>query len=170
MEKTKIYLAKSNRSNPDDVSRVRQVLSEFVDEIEVVEFKGGSYSHKDMLKCDLLVVVPDLTDFDVRVEDAISIGKGLHEQIDAFTCNHPNEYDILIVYETDSKSVSITKIECVDGVDTDDYVNYSSIFIDQEGAGDLTSFIENHFGLEKTDSKSSSESNYKYLVIGKIVL
>ena len=39
---SKIYLAKSKKSNPDDVSAVRRILSERSD-IEVVEFKGGKY-------------------------------------------------------------------------------------------------------------------------------
>ena len=38
---TKIYLAKSNRANPDDVAKVRRELNKH--DIEIVEYTGGGY-------------------------------------------------------------------------------------------------------------------------------
>ena len=74
----KVYLAKSNQSNPDDVQKVRKILND--SNCEIVEYTGGSFSHKPMLNCDMLVVIPDLNSFD---DDNI-IGKGLYGQIEAF--------------------------------------------------------------------------------------
>lgn len=56
MKKMKVYLAKSNKANPDVVARVRQTLSNY--NLEIVEFKGGTYSHKQLLECDQMVIVP----------------------------------------------------------------------------------------------------------------
>ena len=45
MAKTKVYLAKSNRSDPTLVGEVRFILNEDPN-IEVREFSGGKYTNK----------------------------------------------------------------------------------------------------------------------------
>ena len=75
--KPKVYLAKSNASDPDLVANVRKYL--LAREIELVEFSGGTYSHKQLNGCDYLVIVPSKPD-----SYSTTIGKGLFEQIDYF--------------------------------------------------------------------------------------
>jgi hypothetical protein len=93
----KVYLAKSNKANPNIVSAVRQTLAKF--EIEIVEFTGGQYSHDLLLCCETLIVIPDLSNVTLRYDEghgiynkndniyeiwSVPIGKGLYEQIRAF--------------------------------------------------------------------------------------
>lgn len=93
----RVYLAKSNKANPNLVSAVRQTLAKF--EIEVVEFTGGRYSHDLLLGCKTLIVIPDLSNVTLRYDEghgiynkndnisetwSVPIGKGLYEQISAF--------------------------------------------------------------------------------------
>lgn len=166
--KTKIYLAKSNRANPDDVSRVRSLLQKYPNDIEVVEFKGGSYSHKDLKACDVLIVVPDLSEFCAEDEDFIPIGKGLHEQIEAFQRVNQNGADLLIVFETDEDYVSITRLRELDLADCDDYINYSTMLIDQESGGELESLLLHRFVSGDSEATQSNGSNkYMYVIIGK---
>jgi hypothetical protein len=166
---TRIYLAKSNRSNPDDVSAVRQVLSRY-DGVEVVEFKGGGYTHKDLLSCDLLIVVPDLSQLD-DCDDAflVPLGKGLHEQIEAFKRQSKNSCDTLMVIGCNNYGVDITTIDELEFADSSDYINYSIAILNESTDETLDNMLNNRF--EHTTSKPSktttSYSDYMYLLIRK---
>lgn len=77
MAKQKVYLSKSNASDPDEVMLVRKHLAKY--DVEVVEFRGGNYSHDPMLECDVLLVLPPkngLTPF-----GTVDVGRGQFEQI-----------------------------------------------------------------------------------------
>ena len=110
----KVYLAKSNKANPDLVSKVRQNLSQF--EVEIVEFTGGTYTHKPLLSCELLIVVPDLTNND------IIIGKGLFEQINEFI-NYKDDENILIVTNFKNETIFVDMVDDMYVDDGNDYVN-----------------------------------------------
>jgi hypothetical protein len=47
------------------------------------EYLGGHYTHAPLLKCDVLIIVPDET---TNRGNKVTIGKGLAEQIQQFTC------------------------------------------------------------------------------------
>jgi hypothetical protein len=159
--KTKIYLAKSNRANPDHVQAVRSTLKEF--DVEVVEYTGGGYSHKPLLKCDMLVVLPELKG-DEEDEEYVPLGKGLHEQIQAFE-HHVNKCDILIVYECNDKwGASITGLDGIDVADTDNYVNYSFAILDQDRGCQLKDMLENRCGVRQA-STNTSTSNGRYRLL-----
>lgn len=170
--KTKIYLAKSNRANPDDVSRIRSIIQKYPNDVELVEFKGGSYSHKDLLACDLLVVVPDLTDFEPTEDNYIDIGKGLHEQIEAFKHINKNKSDILIVDTVTEKWNSCAPLYDIDFADTDDYINYSTLILntnpDTGTSCDLDDIIKNRFvsGDPEGNQKNGCKK-HMYILIGK---
>jgi hypothetical protein len=151
---------------------VRDLLNRY--DVEVVEFKGGSYSHKPLLKCDMLVVVPE---FDEDNEDDnqewIDIGKGLHEQIMVFknqsTVDH--KCDLMIVNQFDSrtKELGLGCFKDIDLADPDDYINYSCILFDSKvELGSLDQILENRFGFPKSTSEiSRSSSRYKLLILSK---
>ena len=162
--KTKIYLAKSNRANPDHITMVRKTLSEF--EVEVVEFKGGAYSHKPLLQCDMLVILPELgADEDEEAQGFFPFGKGLHEQYHVFNTDITNKCDILIVTECDNTcGATVGVIDDIEFADTDDYVNYSMACVDRDKEGPLRDAIENRCGLSTTSTKSSSMSRYRLLL------
>lgn len=122
----RVYIAKSNKANPNLVSRVRQTLSVF--DVQIVEFTGGSYSHDLLLSCDELYVIPDLSEAENDEYEeswSVSIGKGLYEQIKAFSEKH-NHDNIFIATE-------YSKEEGVGGLhyDDDDY-NFISIKVADE--------------------------------------
>lgn len=164
--KTKIYLAKSNRSNPDDVSRVRQVLFKYKDDFEVVEYNGGGYTHKDLLKCDILLIVPDLSSFK-EGDNYVELGKGLHEQISAFENHVTNNSDILFVTKTNKNYIDVAQFEELDLADCDDYINYSTAIISKE-TDSLESILVNRFGCDEyidESISSSSDIDLMYLLI-----
>ncbi len=156
-----VYLAKSNRSNPDDVSRVRKILSNY--DVEVVEFKGGAYTHRQLLECDYLVIIPDLSEVDVE-DGFIPWGKGLHEQYFAFKRDHL-PCDILLVVETNDDWTYISEITDVETAEEDDYINYSDVCYDMGKLDSLESVLESRLG-HKVDNKATNGEYSKYLLIG----
>jgi hypothetical protein len=168
--KTKIYLSKSNRANPDDVSRIRSIIQQYQKDIELVEFKGGSYSHKDLLSCDMLLIIPDLTDFNSDYDDTIPIGKGIHEQIEAFRRVNKNKSDIIVVNTVTENWNACAPLYDLDILDTDDYVNYSAIVLntdpDTGRVDDLDDIIKTRFVSGDSEGSQTIKSNkYMYLLV-----
>jgi hypothetical protein len=164
---TKIYLAKSNKSNPDDVMRVRQVLSSNYD-VEIVEFKGGNYSHKPLLDCEILLVLPDLSGVEQYdntgevYEITVPFGKGLHEQIQAFASENYSNNQTYVIYEVREQYISIGRIEDTEPADSDDWISYSVGILDCDSVGDLKPMFDELLGY--TDKSVTCKKNM-YLLI-----
>lgn len=155
MSLPKVYLAKSNRANPDVVSRVRQALSKFP--IQIVEYTGGQFSHAPMMECEQLVVVPDLED------EEIVIGKGLYEQISKFGNNNGYEY-VFVISEED---LTFKKLNQIEIIDYDDYIAHAVVEFCRGDGEKLVSCFEDIYGVTDTDSLYSSgksDSNYYHLI------
>lgn len=154
----KVYLAKSNRANPDVVSRVRQALSKFP--IQIVEYTGGQFSHAPMMECEQLVVVPDLDG------EEIVIGKGLYEQISKFGNNNGYDYIFVISEEWD---LTVRDVKQIDVIDYDDYVEFALIEF-SSGKGDkLVSCFEDIYVVKGTEllyPSPKTNSNH-YQLIGR---
>jgi hypothetical protein len=92
MARPKVYLSRSNMSNPDEVARVRQILSCL--NVEIVEWKGGQYSHDPITDCDaMIMVIPDMHSYNV--------GRGQTEQLQhALSCDL-NVYCVKDIYIED---------------------------------------------------------------------
>jgi hypothetical protein len=77
----RVYLSRSNRSNADLVSKVRAWLNQACSVLdgEVVEFRGGDYNHKELLTCDVVVMIAAQESLGIDTK----IGKGLSDQVDA---------------------------------------------------------------------------------------
>lgn len=167
----KVYLAKSNKANPDVVARVRQTLSNY--NLEIVEFKGGTYSHKPLLECDQMVIVP--AEFDV-CEDYTTIGKGLYEQIEAFSRKTLRNSDNITVITGDDCNTAM--IEDTVEIDEGDYINYAELYLSEDNCSlneVLYDIVRDYYmGSDepvyssKSTSVSKTNSNY-YLLIGKKV-
>lgn len=82
MAKTRVYLSKSNESDPQLVARIRHFLQNTYD-IELVEFKGGVYNNKSLIDSNLLLVIPPGLPWNDTIdnEEDIEIGKGQFTQI-----------------------------------------------------------------------------------------
>lgn len=136
----RVYLAKSNKANPDIVSSVRKTLAKF--DVQVVEHTGGSYSNDLLLSCDELYVIPDLSEAEndeYGKSWSVAIGKGLYEQILVFSKVH-NHNDIFIItnydgdasglyYEDDSEYHYSIKV-----VDETDYITYAYLMINTKNS------------------------------------
>lgn len=154
----KVYLAKSNKANPDVVSRVRQDLSKF--DVEIVEFSGGTYTHKPLLECNLLIVVPDLTNDNI-------IGKGLYEQINLFSEKNDFE-DVLVVTDFSKNQIFVDLIEDLYVDDSNDYVNYGVLSV-SGGKENLIDTLEDAYMYHQKRVSDSlvqtTENEYQYLLI-----
>lgn len=91
MRKIKIYLAKSNLCSLELAARVRSYLSS-INNVEVVEFTGGEYSHTPLKECDILIVVPPKDGEETSTITTmghplkgIFVGRGLFEQMKEFS-------------------------------------------------------------------------------------
>lgn len=158
-EITKVYLAKSNRANPDVVSSVRQILSKY--DVEVVEFKGGAYSHKQLLDCDVMVIVPDT--HTIWDEEGIILGKGLYEQLEAFE-QHSDIGNIMIVCD---ELLNVGEINCYWVENEKDYIEYGLVeFHENDNVLKLSEHCNNMFN-KKSGISSSSKSSYYHLLVKK---
>ncbi len=167
--KRKIYFAKSNKANPDHVMLVREILGRF--DVEVVEYKGGPYSHKPLLGCDMLVVLPDLTENE-DYESEVGLGKGLFDQIQAFQSSSRNKCDLYVInyIHEGSKEVGYGDIEDIDCADPDDYVNHAMILFntsDDGQSGQLGQTLEDRLGFNTSTSSRINKSRYKFLLACK---
>ena len=166
---TNIYLAKSNRSNPTHIMRVRALLNEYSNHVNLFEYNGGYYSHNDLDKCEILLVIPDLGGYK-QDENCVGLGKGLHEQILRFNADKTYNFtDTLVVIDVDDKYIGLTSIDCLDILDDCDYLNYSAAILD-DVRSDLRDFLENRFiGLVDKDKSSwVLNSKFKYLLLKDI--
>jgi len=160
-ETTKVYLAKSNRANPDVVSSVRQTLSKY--DVEVVEFKGGTYSHKQLLDCDMMVIVP-ATDTIWR-EEGIILGKGLYEQLEAFE-QHSDIGNVMVVCD---ELLTVGEIDSYWVGNERDYIDYGLIdFYDNDGKEPTLVEHCNLMFNKKSGVSSSSKSSYYHLLAKKV--
>lgn len=120
MTRINVYLAKSNRSDPTTVSRVRTFLKNHPRVLNVIEYSGGPYNHKDLTSSDFVVFI---TEPGTNV-----IGKGLYGQIkECF--DKGIEFILLYTGKTiPSAKYAISKKELSlkDTINSDDFVNYSS--------------------------------------------
>ena len=159
-ETTKVYLAKSNRANPDVVSSVRQTLSKY--DVEVVEFKGGTYSHKQLLDCDMMVIVP-ATDTIWR-EEGIILGKGLYEQLEAFE-QHSDIGNVMVVCD---ELLTVGEIDSYWVEKERDYIGYGIVeFYENDNDLKLSEHCDKMFN-KKTVSSSTSNSGYYHLLVKKV--
>lgn len=93
MSKTKVYLSKSNESNPTEVALIKKILQDKFD-IELVEYTGGTYTNLPLRKCDKLIIIPPQL---CGNSDKALIGAGQMGQIRDFLNVGKDRCDILIV-------------------------------------------------------------------------
>jgi hypothetical protein len=185
----KVYLAKSNRANPDLVSRIRQMLSKF--DVEIVEYTGGAYSHNLLLSCDELIVIPDLSNININDEELweTTIGKGLFEQIIEFRKKTKEGFFIVtefnfgeingFFYDIGLNHRQDEDDECyIQVINGTDYVNYAEIAIqiDDFNIWEIENFIGESFDKKPSTgfisdkvlaSSVTTKEEKKYLLIRK---
>lgn len=158
---TKIYLAKSNQANPDDVYSVRKYLERFSDSIQIIEHNGGSYSNKELLTCDGLIIIPNLTDFEVDDSNVV-IGKGLYQQMDDFEQKNKSTDEIWVVVNVNSERIIGSGVYQCGNEDEDDYINYAELELDEENE-EMENWLKSRFRI--TEQKKNKLNNFMYLLI-----
>lgn len=174
MKKKKVYLAKSNHANPNELIILRKQLNDLG--VEVVEYEGGQYSNKSMLECEYLIVLPADAKRVWELEEEITteyshdtgirmLGKGLYTQISDF-CNFTRYSDnIYIVFDNSMinnvGSPQTTKFHCakhedLEIYDENDYHNYGYSILSNEADTTITEL----FG----GNKVQSSNQYMYLL------
>jgi hypothetical protein len=154
--KQKIYLGKSNRANPDVVSRVRSILKKY--DLEILEYKGGRYTDDDLLESDFMIVIPDMDN--IVIGDYFintTIGKGLYGQIDEFLVASRNTINISVVIKYNDKpgEVIIGKFSSMGSPNFGNYIKYSSI--ESTGTLELHEYLDNIIKVER--SKNVKETH-----------
>ncbi|HEY4065153.1 MAG TPA: hypothetical protein VGM30_24785 [Puia sp.] len=120
---TKVYLAKSNRADPDEVAKVRKYLQTL--DCEVKEFQGGKYTNNDLLTSDILLMVGE----EVPELDELLVGKGLYTQLTDFAQKNWdfNEYEwrnsakLALVVSQVGDNIYVDEVNDWDENNTDDW-------------------------------------------------
>jgi len=153
---TKVYLAKSNKANPDDVMGVRKLLSTY--NIEVVEYKGGTYSHKPLNECDLLLILPDLSEIFIDEHETTStLGKGLFEQVQAYEGANVTNAKTLVIYDSDFNAAPI---DCMEPAESEDWINYAYAMLDVDEGGDFKFLLGEILGFSDLDNGKDNKKMY----------
>lgn len=145
----KVYLSKSNASDPDVCSYVRKKLLSLG--VEVIEFHGGAYKPESVLQGDYLLIVPPsktlgsrklsrgVKMWDYYGDDAFStysVGRGQHDQIEVFTDTKGNNAVLILleleVQENGDINVEVDNLDSMDSIQADAHERYA----DLEYAGD----------------------------------
>ena len=126
MKKPKVYFAKSNLCNPERIAEIRLTLSAL--DIELVEFKGGVYDNKELLRCGYLLVCPYEDDVEC---DGTFVGKGLYRQISDFN----DLRKTLVILPGNNKQILVKGIEEMDIENEDDWKRtYATISFTEESS------------------------------------
>ena len=123
----RVYLSKSNQANPDHVMAMRKILAEINIVDDIIEFKGGDYSQRDVIASDVLIIVPPANASSLYKNDRskgeffyvngdnytrrIYVGKGQHGQIDSFRQSRGNTFRDIYMVNTELLEVIVEEIE-----------------------------------------------------------
>lgn len=153
MDKLKVYLAKSNRADPNKVSQVRTFLQKF-DNITIREFEGGAYSNTMLKDSDLLVVVA--TNLPV-VGESVRLGRGIADQIRDFRRSRTRSSPIdglypVFVTGIATRSIQVAKISSLKVINPGGFIHHASGTISNQEQ-DLRAIIE-HAAIDKRSTET----------------
>lgn len=129
MPKTKVYLAKSNLSDPMLVQEVRLYLKQF--DVEIIEFKGGTYTNGPLMLCHELIIIPANPNQEYSL---YTIGKGLYQQIKDFEYGKDldDTYPLVVTYCRNGKFQFSGISNLVPIKDSTSFVEYAYLDTDIE--------------------------------------
>lgn len=164
--KTKVYLSKSNRSNPDVESRVRQVLSDFKD-VEIVEYRGGLRNLANVKACDYLIILPNnLEDEYINPNEWGGLSLGQYDEYCAFKSVNYSTADGNIMFATEANDyhVIVRHWKDFDCAESDDTFNH--LYVEYKSEDSLRPLLEDRLGYQAGESffKQSAKSNYYHLI------
>ena len=163
---SKIYISKSNRTSPDDESRVRAVLSDF-DDIEVLEYRGGKSNLSKIKSCDYLIIFPNEIDQYCNPKNEGGLSKVQYDEYKAFRDANYSTYagNTLVVTETNDYHITVKNIDDFDCAEDNDTFNYLYAFYGKQ-ENTLRALLEDRLGYQMGEShfKQSKKSNYYHLI------
>jgi hypothetical protein len=148
-----VYLAKSNRADPDRVSRVRKFLRK-IDNVTVAEYIGGIYSRQMVKTADVLVVV---TGDEFKAGEEVTLGRGLVDQIKDFRDSKPLNPHPIFVAEILEQAILTVKASGGKLIaNGGDFVNYCRV---------STEIVQSHLEAiiehAKINKQNSGGDNYR---------
>jgi hypothetical protein len=98
--------------------------------VEVYEYLGGHYTHAPLLKCDVLIIVPDET---TNRGNKVTIGKGLAEQIQQFTYNPKNKTKVFVYVGGDIANIingnlMLSHYQLLSVIDSTNFINFATMY------------------------------------------
>lgn len=125
----KVYVSKSNMSSSGLYNKTCIELSYY--NVEVVSYNGGTYSHKAMLDCDVVLFIPPENSIQ---GDICTIGRGQYEQLFAISDSDTINFYLVKKIDTLSNKIIISNIWVSDLVviNKDWKSNYASFKISEE--------------------------------------
>jgi hypothetical protein len=186
----RVYIAKSNKANPEYLLKVRDFLSKFKS-VQILEYQGGSYDNTDLISSDILIVIPDLSE---GIKDKrVVLGKGLYMQIDDFFTHQSIDGIFIVTGINKSGMIECSYIDEVNEngnydetfmevLDDCNYIKYGTVKIwdskqtIQETVAELVLVDDNdskYYTQQEADvlwsqyvtRKTSTSNKYKYLLI-----
>lgn len=101
-KRKKLYLSKAVEADPNVCQKVKQLLTQL--DLDIVEFRGGTYSNRELLECDYLLIIPPLQAKGDNIDEdgdecdyLYKIAKGQYSQITEFKSLKKDNDSIFIV-------------------------------------------------------------------------
>lgn len=129
----KIYLSKSNRSNPEEVMWIRHYIKNYYDRPEVMEHTGGIYQADKIRSADIVYVLTE--SLPVETENALiaNVGRGLYSEIQNFlheidlAGKEDIQKGIFLCKFHEDQSFDLHRIVSVVMTNIDNWINYGKV-------------------------------------------
>lgn len=146
--KPKVYFAKSNACDSNEIASVRSYLEKL--NVEIVEHKKNfNYSIGPLIGSDYLVILPEVPDSYVTI-----IGRGLFSQIEEFKKKHKDwSKRIFFVSDIDYCGIDVCEFQHINIIDRNNWTTYAEVKIDMYSKRELNSTL---FEIKEQKSKTSN--------------
>lgn len=130
----KVYLSKSNRCNPNHVMLVRQAIKDHyndIDNFELLEFTGGTYTPEKLLSADLVFVVTEQDPIESDDVMLVVVGRGIYSEVRQFLDEkmHDTQHGIFYCNFVDDEVFNLHQILGAKITNMDSWVNYAKMMV-----------------------------------------
>lgn len=128
----KIYLSKSNRSNPEEVMWIRHYIKNHYDQAEILEHTGGIYLVSKILSADVVFVCTENPPVQTDKGLVANVGRGLYSEVSNFLLEKDEGKDIVLCKFHEDQSFDLHKIIGAHTTNIDNWINYGKIVAELE--------------------------------------
>lgn len=141
----KVYISKSKAGNPDDLMKVRHLLSQY--DCEVTEFMGGDYNTKLLDAADIVILIPP----DIS---KTNMGRGQYDEVN----NSVSGIPVLAVNGIVDHRIYVVVVSRVAPSNVQDWKTNYGYYIEAGDEIELSSWF-NLWGVYKKDSQYDKINN-----------